>query len=150
MMAHSPSNITQSQKEIGIMHDRSTIDLIHQTTRTRRVAIALILLALALPSLFAWNDNVALESAGEFTGQLAAVTLLALIARLWVARHYSPGVQVQVLLAFALVLISWSGYVSRTAHNERVAAVAQTVSSTPSRIPGQVEPVDSKLEGAQR
>ena len=150
MMAHSPSHILNQKKVINVMHDRSSIELIHQTTRTRRIAIALILLALALPSLFAWSDNVALESAGEFTGQLAAVTLLALIARLWVARHYSPGVQVQVLLAFALVLISWSGYVSRTAHNERVAAVAQTVSSTPSRIPGQVEPVDSKLEGAQR
>ena len=132
------------------MYDRSSIELIYKTTLTRRVAIALILLALALPSLFAWSDNAPLESAGAFTGQLAAVTLLAFIARLWIARHYSAGVQVQVLLAFALVLISWSGYVSRTAHNERVAAVAQTVSSTPSRIPGQVEPVDSKLEGAQR
>ena len=132
------------------MHDRGTIDLIHQTKLTRRVAFALILLALALPSLFAWSDNVALESAGEFTGQLAAVTLLAFIARLWVARHYSAGVQVQVLLAFALVLISWSGYVSRIAHDERVSVAAQPVSSTPSRIPGQVEPVDSKLEGAQR
>ncbi len=132
------------------MHDRSTIDLIHQTTRTRRVAFALILLALALPSLFAWSDNVALESAGVFTGQLVAVTLLAFIARPWVARHYSAGVQVQVLLAFALVLISWSGYVSRLAHDDRVAAAAQPVSTTSSRIPGQVEPVDSKLEGAQR
>lgn len=132
------------------MHNRSTIDLIHQTTRTRRVAFALILIALALPSLFAWSDNVALESAGVFTGQLVAVTLLAFIARLWVARHYSAGVQVQVLLAFALVLISWSGYVSRLAHDDRVAATAQPVSTTSSRIPGQVEPVDSKLEGAQR
>jgi 4-amino-4-deoxy-L-arabinose transferase-like glycosyltransferase len=132
------------------MHDRSSIELIHQTTRTRRVAIALILLALALPSLFAWSDNVALESAGEFTGQLAAVTLLAFIARLWVARHYSAGVQVQVLLAFALVLISWSGYVSRIAHDERVSAAAQPVSSMPSHIPGQGAPVDSKSESAQR
>ena len=98
------------------MHDRSSIELIHKTTRTRRVAFALILLALALPSLFAWSDNVALESAGAFTGQLAAVTLLAFIARLWVARHYTAGVQVQVLLAFAIVLIGWSGYVSRIAH----------------------------------
>ena len=132
------------------MHDQSSIALLYQTTRTRRVAIALILLALALPSLFAWSDNVALESTGEFTGQLAAVTLLAFIARLWIARHYSAGVQVQVLLAFALMLIGWSGYVSRHAHDERVAAAVQPVSSTPSRIPGQLEPVDSKLEGAQR
>jgi len=132
------------------MYDRSNIELIHQTKLTRRVAFALILLALALPSLFAWSDNVALESAGAFTGQLAAVTLLALIARLWIARHYSAGVQVQVLLAFSLVLIGWSGYVSRHAHDERVAAAAQPASSTPSRIPGQVEPVDSKLEDAQR
>ena len=132
------------------MHDRSSIALINQTTRTRRFAIALILLALALPSLFAWSDNVALESAGEFTGLLAAVTLLALIARLWVARHYSAGVQVQVLLAFALVLIGWSGYVSRIAHNERVSAAAQPVSSTPSRIPDQGAPVDSQLEEARR
>lgn len=132
------------------MVDRRSIELIYQATRTRRVAFALILLALALPSLFAWSDNVALESAGAFTGQLAAVTLLAFIARLWVARHYSAGVQVQVLLAFALVLIGWSGYVSRIAHDERVSAAAQPVSSTPSRIPGQVEPADSKLEGARR
>ncbi|MEN6630094.1 MAG: hypothetical protein ABFC42_10640 [Sulfuricella sp.] len=132
------------------MHDRSSIELIYQTTRTRRVAYVLILLALALPSLFAWRDNASLESAFAFTGQLTAVTLLALIARLWVARHYSAGVQVQVLLAFALVLIGWSGYVSRLAHDERVAAAAQPISSTSSRIPGQVEPVDSKLEGAQR
>ncbi|BAN35380.1 hypothetical protein SCD_n01559 [Sulfuricella denitrificans skB26] len=132
------------------MHDRSSIKLINQTTRTSRIAIALILLTLAMPSLFAWSDNVALESAREFTGQLAAVTLLAFIARLWVARHYSAGVQVQVLLAFALALISWSGYVSRIAHDERVSVMAQPVSSTPSRIPSQMEPVDSKLEGAQR
>ena len=123
------------------MHDRSSIELIHKTTRTRRVAYALILLALALPSLFAWSDNVALESAGAFTGQLAAVTLLAFIARLWVARHYTAGVQVQVLLAFAIVLIGWSGYVSRIAHETRVSAAAQPVSSTPSRIPDQAEPV---------
>ncbi len=132
------------------MHDRSSIELIHKTTRTRRVAFALILLALALPSLFAWSDNVALESAGAFTGQLAAVTLLAFIARLWVARHYTAGVQVQVLLAFAIVLIGWSGYVSRIAHETRVSAAAQPVSSTPSRIPDQAEPVDSKLKGMQR
>jgi len=132
------------------MYDRNSIKLINQATRTRSVAIALILLALALPSLFAWSDNVALESAGKFTGQLAAVTLLAFIARLWVARHYSAGIQVQVLLAFALVLIGWSGYVSRIAHDERVSAAAPPVSSTSSRIPGQVEPVDSKSEGAQR
>lgn len=132
------------------MHDRSSIELIYQTTRTRRVAFALILLALALPSLFAWRDNVALESAFAFTGQLAAVTLLAFVARLWVARHYSAGVQVQVLLAFALVLIGWSGYVSRHAHEERVALAVQPVSSAASRIPGQVEHVDSKLEGARR
>lgn len=132
------------------MVDRSSIELINQTTRTRRIAFALILLALALPSLFAWGDNVALESVGAFTGQLAAVTLLAFIARLWVARHYSAGVQVQVLLAFALVLIGWSGYVSRIAHDERVSAAAHPVSSTPSRIPGQVDPADSKLEGTRR
>jgi hypothetical protein len=132
------------------MHDRSSIKLINQATRTRRVAIALILLALALPSLFAWSDHVGLETAGKFTGQLAAVTLLAFIARLWVARHYSVGVQVQVLLAFALVLIGWSGYVSRIAHDERVSVAARPVSSTSSRIPGQVEPADAKLEGAQR
>lgn len=132
------------------MVDRRSIELIYQATRTRRVAFALILLALTLPSLFAWSDNVALESAGAFTGQLAAVTLLAFIARLWVARHYSAGVQVQVLLAFALVLIGWSGYVSRIAHDERVSAAAHPVSSTPSRIPDQMEPVDSKLEGTRR
>jgi len=132
------------------MHDRTSIKLINQSTRTRRVAIALILLALALPSLFAWGDNVALESAGKFTGQLAAVTLLAFIARLWVARHYSVGIQVQALLAFALVLIGWSGYVSRLAHDERVSAAASPVSATLSRIPGQVEPVETKSQGAQR
>lgn len=132
------------------MHDQSSIALLYQTTRTRRIAFALILLALALPSLFAWSDNVALEIALEFTGQLVAVTLIAFIARLWIARHYSAGVQVQALLAFALVLISWSGYVSRIAHDERVASAAQPVSSTSSRIPGQAEPVDSKSEGAQR
>lgn len=132
------------------MHDRYSIELINRTTRTRRVAFALILLALALPALFAWSDNAALESAGAFTGQLAAVTLLAFVARLWVARHYSAGVQAQVLLAFALVLIGWSGYVSRLAHEERMLAAAQPVSSSSSRIPGQVESVDSKLEGAQR
>jgi len=146
MIARSPSNITQSHEGINAMYDRSSIELIHQTKLTRRVAFALILLALALPSLFAWSDNVAIESAGEFTGQLVAVTLLAFIARLWVARHYSAGVQVQVLLAFALVLIGWSGYVSRLAHDERVAVAAQPVSSTSSRIPGQIEPVDSKPE----
>ncbi|MEN6587790.1 MAG: hypothetical protein ABFE02_17250 [Sulfuricella sp.] len=132
------------------MYDRSSIELINQATRTRRIAFALILLALALPSLFAWSDNVALESVAKFTGQLAAVTLLALIARLWVARHYSVGVQVQVLLAFALVLVGWSGYVSRVAHDERVSVASQPVSSTPSRISGQVEVADSKLEGKRR
>jgi 4-amino-4-deoxy-L-arabinose transferase-like glycosyltransferase len=147
---HDGALALNQQKVISIMHDRSSIELINQTTRTRRVAIALILLALALPSLFAWSDNVALESAGLFTGQLAAVTLLAFIARLWVARHYSAGIQVQVLLAFALVLTGWSGYVSRVAHDERVSSAAQPVSLTPSRIPGQVEPVESKLEGTQR
>lgn len=133
------------------MHDRSSIELIYQTTRTRRVAYVLILLALALPSLFAWSDNAALESAFAFTGQLAAVTLLALIARLWIAHHYSAGIQVQALLAFALVLIGWSGYASRLAHEERMAVAAQQpASSAASRIPGQVEAVDSKLEGTQR
>jgi len=105
---------------------------------------------LALPSVFAWNDNVALESDGQFTGQLAAVTLLAFIARLWVGRHYSAGIRVQVLLAFAFVLIGWSGYVSRIAHDERMSAVTSPVSSTSSRIPGQVAPVDPELAGAQR
>ena len=132
------------------MSDRRTIELMNQSTRTRRIAFALILLALAVPSLFAWSDNVALESAAKFTGQLAAVTLLALIARLWIARHYSVGVQVQALLAFALVLLGWSGYVSRVAHDERVSAVVQQASSTPSRVPGQGEATDSKLEGTRR
>jgi membrane protein YdbS with pleckstrin-like domain len=49
----------------------------------RRISFALILLALAIPSLFAWSDNVALESASQFTSKLVAVTLLALVARLW-------------------------------------------------------------------
>jgi len=132
------------------MHDRSSIELINQSTVTRRVAYALILLALALPSLFAWSDNAGLESVSKFTGQLAAVTLLALIARIWVARHYSVGVQVQALLAFALVLVGWSGYASRIEHEERVSSAANTVSSMPSRIPGQVEAVDPKLENTQR
>lgn len=126
------------------MHDRSSTELINQTTRTRRIAIAFILLALALPSLFAWSDNVALGSAGEFTGKLAGVTLLALVARLWVVRHYSPGVQVQALLAFALVLLGWSGYVSRVAHDERISAAAPPAGSMPSRIPGKVEPPGTK------
>ena len=122
------------------MYKGSSIELINQTTRTRRIAIALILLALALPSLFAWSDNVALESAVEFTAQLAAVTLLALIVRLWVVRHYSAGIEVQMLLAFALVLIGWSGYGSRIAHDERVLTAAPPpISSMPSRIPGQVQ-----------
>ena len=115
--------------------DERSIKLINQTTRTRRIAFALILLALAIPSLFAWSDNVALESAIHFTIKLAAVTLLAFIARLWIARHYSPGVQVQVLLAFAFVLLGWSGYVSRTAHEERGAAAAHPASSMSPRIP---------------
>lgn len=147
---HDPAALLNQQEGIGVMYDRSSIELINKTTRTRRIAFALILLALALPSLFAWSDSVALESAGKFTGQLAAVTLLALIARLWVARHYSAGIQVQVLLAFALALIGWSGYVSRVAHDERASVAAQPGSSTPSRIPGQVEPVGSKQEGTQR
>lgn len=132
------------------MHDRSSIELINQTKITRRVAYALILLALALPSLFAWRDQVALESASKFTGQLAAVTLLAFLARLWMARHYAAGVQVQALLAFALVLIGWSGYVSRTAHDERVAAATLPVSSMPSRIPGQIAPAGPNLDAIQR
>jgi len=115
--------------------DERSIKLINQTTRTRRIAFALILLALAIPSLFAWSDNVALESAIQFTIKLAAVTLLAFIARLWLARHYSLGVQVQVLLAFAFVLLGWSGHVSRTAHEERVAITAQPASSMSPRIP---------------
>lgn len=115
--------------------DERSIKLLNQTTRTHRIAFALILLALAIPSLFAWSDNVALESVSLFTAKLVAVTLLALVARLWLARHYSPGVQVQVLLAFALVLLGWSGYVSRTAHEERVAAAAHPVSSVTPRIP---------------
>lgn len=118
------------------MQDRN-IELINQTTRTRRIAYALILLALALPTLFAWSDNAALANAGEFTALLAAVTLLAFIARLWIARHYSAGIQVQVLLAFAFVLISWSGYATRIAHEARIAATAAPVSSMSSRIPEQ-------------
>jgi len=47
------------------MHDRSSSELINQTTRTRRIAYALILLALVIPTLVAWNDNAALDSAGE-------------------------------------------------------------------------------------
>ncbi len=118
------------------MDDRS-IQLLNQTTRTRRIAFALILLALAIPALFAWSDNIPLESATQFTGQLVAATLLAFIARIWIARHYSPGVQVQVLLAFALVLLGWSGYVSRIAHEERVTATVHPASSIATRIPGQ-------------
>jgi FtsH-binding integral membrane protein len=136
MTAHSPGYITQPTGDLSAMHDRNS-ELINQTKRTRRIAYALILLALALPSLFAWIDNAALASAGEFTALLAAVTLLALIARRWIARHYSAGIQVQVLLAFAFVLISWSGYVSRIAHEERIAAAATPASSMQSRIPGQ-------------
>ena len=119
------------------MPDRSS-ELINQTTRTRRIAYALILLALLLPTLFAWNDNAALESAGEFTALLAAVTLLALILRRWLARQYSAGIQVQLLLAFALALLGWSGYASRIAHEQRISAPAPSTSSMPSRIPGQL------------
>jgi hypothetical protein len=122
------------------MHDRSSIDLINQTKRTRRIAYAFILLALALPSLFAWSENAPLESAIPFTGQLAAVTLLALIARQWMARHYPVGVQVQALLAFALVLLGWSGYESRLARDER-AARAAPVSSMSSRVPASFEEI---------
>jgi len=120
------------------MHDRSDIRLINQTTRTRRIAFAFILLALAVPSLFAWSDHVELASAGPFTSKLVAVTLLAFMARPWLARHYSPGVQVQALLAFALVLLGWSGYESRIAHEERVSAMTHPASSMPSRIPSQI------------
>ncbi len=119
------------------MYDRDSIQLLNQTTRTRRIAFAFILLALTVPSLFAWSDHIELTSAGQLTAKLAAVTLLAFMARLWLARHYSPGVQVQVLLAFALVLLGWSGYGSRIAHEERMAAMAHPASSMPSRIPGQ-------------
>ena len=118
------------------MHDRNS-ELINQTTRTRIISYALILLALATPSLFALHDNAALGSAGEFTALLAAVTLLAFVARRWIARHYSAGVQVQMLLAFALVLTGWSGYASRIAHEERMSAAAKPISTMPSRIPGQ-------------
>jgi 4-amino-4-deoxy-L-arabinose transferase-like glycosyltransferase len=131
------------------MYDRRSIELINQAKFTRRVAVAFILLALVLPSLFAWRDNVALESAGELTGRLAAATLLALIARLWLARHYSAGVQVQALLAFSFVLLGWSGYASRTAHDERMLAAAQPVSSTSAPIPEQVDAADLKLGGAR-
>ncbi len=120
------------------MYDRSSIKLINQTTRTRRIAFAFILLALALPSIYTWNDHVELANAGQLTAKLVAVTLLALMARLWLARHYSPGVQVQVLLAFALVLLGWSGYASRIAHEERMSALAHPASTMTSRIPGQV------------
>jgi len=136
IMDHSPVYHIQSTGNRITMQDHNS-ELINQTTRTRRIAYALILLALALPSLFAWNDNVALESAGEFTALLAAVTLLALVARRWIARHYSAGIQVQVLLAFAFVLISWSGYVSRVSHEERIASAGAPASSISSRIPGQ-------------
>jgi hypothetical protein len=140
-MPHSAESKPLDQQEAtGVMHDRSSINRINQVTRTRRLAFGLILLALALPILFVWSDNAAASSAGEFTGKLVAVTLLALIARLWVARHYSASVQVQVLLAFALVLVGWSGYVSRVAHETRVLAKTQTVqtgSSIPALIPGQ-------------
>jgi hypothetical protein len=115
--------------------DEHSIKLLNQTTRTRRIAFAIILLALAIPSLFAWSDNVPLDSASLFTAKLVAVTLLVLVARLWLARHYSPGVQVQALLAFALVLLGWSGYVSRTAHEERVAASTHPINLVAPRIP---------------
>jgi hypothetical protein len=151
MMAPRPATLLNQQKEIGVMHDSRSIELIHKAKFTRRVAFALILLALAAPSLYAWSDHASLASVGKFTGQLAAVTLLAFIARLWVARNYSAGVQVQMLLAFALVLVGWSGYVSRIAHEERVAAaLPPPVSSEQSRIPGEAEPADPKLGGAQR
>ncbi len=120
------------------MYDRSSIKLINQTSRTRRIAFAFILLALALPTLFAWSDHVELATAGQLTGKLVAVTLLALLARLWLARHYSPGVQAQVLLIFALVLLGWSGYVSRIAHEERLSEMAHPASTMPLHIPGQV------------
>lgn len=120
------------------MYDRSSTELMNQVTRTRRIAYVFILLALLLPSLFALSDNVALDSAIEFTLRLGAVTLLALLARLWLARHYSPGIQVQFLLAFALVLLGWSGYSSRLAHEERISAVVPAASSAPSHIPGQM------------
>lgn len=119
------------------MYDRSSIELINQTTRTRRISYALILLALLLPTLFAWNDNAALESIFWFTAQLATATLLAFIARQWLSRHYSPGTVVQLLLAFAIVLLGWSGYSSRVAHEERIAAASTPASTMPSRIPGQ-------------
>lgn len=128
------------------MYDRKAIELMNQTTTTRRVAFALILLALALPLAFAWSNNVGLENAGELTGQLLVATLLAFVARLWVARHYSAGVQVQVLLVFALVLIGWSGYVTRTTHEKRVAAAASPAASAPMRIPGQVESVEKQAK----
>jgi hypothetical protein len=118
------------------MQDRSN-EFINQTTRTRRISYALILLALAMPSLFAWHDNVALDSAVEFTALLVAVTLLAFIALRWITHRYSAGVYVQVLLAFALGLAGWSGYASRIAHDERLATVAAPGSDMPLRIPGQ-------------
>lgn len=119
------------------MHDRNN-ELLNQTLHTRIISYALILLALLLPSFIAWKDNAALESTGEFTALLAAVTLLAIIARRWISRHYSAGIQVQVLLAFAIVLISWSGYASRIAHEERVSGATPSTNSLTSRIPGQV------------
>jgi hypothetical protein len=136
MMAHLPGYITQPPGDLIAMQDRNS-ELINQTKRTRRIAYALILLALVMPTLFAWNDHASLERAGEFTALLAAVTLLAFLARLWIARHYSAGIQVQVLLAFAFVLIGWSGYTSRIAHEEHIAATAPSGSSMQSRIPGQ-------------
>ena len=120
------------------MYDRSSTELMNQVTRTRRIAYVFILLALLLPSLFALGDNAALDSAIELTLRLGAVTLLALLARLWLARHYSPGIQVQFLLAFAIVLLGWSGYSSRLAHEERISAAVPAASSAPSHIPGQM------------
>ncbi|MBS4099053.1 MAG: hypothetical protein KGZ83_19710 [Sulfuricella sp.] len=128
------------------MDDRS-INLINQVKRTRRLAHGLILLALALPILFVLRDGAPLYGAVEFTGKLVAVTLLGLIARQWVARHYSPGVQVQLLLAFALVLVGWSGYVSRIAFEERVLAKTRTLpadSPMAARIPAQDTPIAPK------
>lgn len=117
------------------MDERETLNRLYQVTRTRRVAIGLVLLAWVLPALFALNDNIPVSSVGEFTGKLVAMTLFALLARMWAARHYSAGVLVQACLVFALLLVGWSGYVSRKAHDARVEAAVQMESSLSSHVP---------------
>lgn len=128
------------------MHDQSSIKRINQVAKTRRIAIGIILLALLLPILYAWGDNDAVSSALAFTVRLVLVTVLAVFALRWAASHYSPGVQVQILLAFALVLIGWSGYTSRIAYEARALDKAQAGSSMPSQIPSQGKTLDPDPE----